>query len=119
MKNNRRDFFKFSGLAGVGLASSGLTQGCGTQQAGGRPLLRSEIYAQASKAHGQRFNMCNHAAPRLETVRLGFIGLGEGPPTPGRESETGMISMPFTYPPSGICTPRSRSMHAVEGLSEF
>src|SRR5699024_8348354 len=35
----------------------------------------------ASQPHNQRFNMCGYAAPKLEVVRIGFIGLGQRGPT--------------------------------------
>ena len=36
------------------------------------------ISKQDNKQHKQKFNMCGYAAPELETVRIGFIGLGRG-----------------------------------------
>lgn len=61
MKNNRRDFLKLAGMAGAGMM-------VGTVQAKDRALL--------FKPHYQRFNMHGYAAPKLETVRVGFIGVG-------------------------------------------
>ena len=29
-----------------------------------------------NNAHKQRFNMCGYAAPKVETVRIGIIGIG-------------------------------------------
>jgi hypothetical protein len=53
-KQNRRDFFSWTGMAGLGLA--------------GIP-------------HKQRFNMSGYAAPKLEKVRIGIIGLGNRGPS--------------------------------------
>lgn len=61
MKNNRKDFLKKAGLVGVGMM-------VGTNQPGA-----SELHSQTYK---QQFNMHGYAAPELETVRMGFIGIG-------------------------------------------
>jgi hypothetical protein len=63
-KNNRRDLFRWTGL---GLA--GVPFGNG--------------FASASddrNSHKQRFNMSGYAAPKLEKVRIGIIGLGNRGP---------------------------------------
>jgi predicted dehydrogenase len=71
MKNNRRDFLRLSGLAGIGLAGTGMLTGCVTSKGsnGGNNV-------QAGKLHTQKFNMSGYAAPKLDTVRVGVIGLG-------------------------------------------
>ena len=74
---NRREFLKLAGLAGVGLAGAGMLNGCSASgPAGGA----SQVLAQARKAHRQQFNMSGFAAPKIETVRIGFIGLGQRGP---------------------------------------
>lgn len=66
MKNNRRDFIRKTGVAGLGLAGVGFLPGKDR-------TIRERHY----KSHRtQRFNMSGYAAPALETVRIGFIGLG-------------------------------------------
>ena len=74
MNSNRRNFLKVSGLTGIGLATGDIT--------------RAEPANLVSNGHGldkQRFNMSGYAAPKLETVRVGFIGLGNrGPGAVGR-----------------------------------
>lgn len=52
----KREFIKLVGLGGVGVASSGLSQ--------------------SAEARAQTFNMCSYAAPKIETVSIGYIGLG-------------------------------------------
>ncbi|MDT0678572.1 Gfo/Idh/MocA family protein [Autumnicola musiva] len=67
MKNNRRDFLRITGLSGIGLVT-GTLWGC-----------KGSINASASTIadqRNQRFNMSGYAAPKLEKVRIGFIGLG-------------------------------------------
>ncbi len=66
MKTNRRDFIRLAGLAGVGLAGTNFIKSCSSETAQKRPE--------------QLFNMCGYAAPKLETVRIGFIGLGNRGP---------------------------------------
>ena len=60
MNQHRRDFIKMTGL---GLASAALPP-----DASGMPRVQP--------ASAQQFNMCNYSAPKIETVRIGFIGLG-------------------------------------------
>lgn len=72
MKNNRRDFLKLSGLTGLGLVGGKLLANASD--------LGSDVYAYTDK-DVQRFNMCGYAAPKLDTVRVGFIGLGMRGPT--------------------------------------
>jgi len=72
MKNNRRDFLKISGLAAIGLA--------GTQFAGCRHQTGTENThehpEQFKNSHNQKFNMWGYAAPKLDKVRIGNIGIG-------------------------------------------
>ncbi|WP_200974254.1 Gfo/Idh/MocA family protein [Echinicola sp. 20G] len=68
MSNNRRDFLKLSGLAGMGLVGAGMS---GFTQA-----ELDNVLKQSRKKHDQRFNMSGYAAPKLDVVRVGFIGLG-------------------------------------------
>jgi hypothetical protein len=67
MKNNRRDFLK-SGLAGFSVAGAGIMYGF-AKQPGTNPVSQT-----------QRFNMSGYAAPKLNMVRVGFIGLGQRGP---------------------------------------
>ncbi|MEX0686361.1 MAG: Gfo/Idh/MocA family oxidoreductase [Balneolales bacterium] len=62
-KYDRREFLKISGLAGMG---TGLISGCASDA----------DYNPFPVKHNQKFNMHGYAAPALETVRLGIIGLG-------------------------------------------
>ena len=71
MKNNRRDFLKLTGLTGFSLI--------GTHLLGNAAGLTSDVH-EFQVPGGQRFNMCGYAAPKLDTVRVGFIGLGQRGP---------------------------------------
>ncbi|MBD0367680.1 MAG: Gfo/Idh/MocA family oxidoreductase, partial [Flavisolibacter sp.] len=72
MKSNRRNFLKLSGLTGIGIASSHIVKAFGSEDGNQSKTLLSKS--------DPRFNMCGYAAPKLETVRIGFIGLGNRGP---------------------------------------
>ncbi|HXB07960.1 MAG TPA: Gfo/Idh/MocA family oxidoreductase [Puia sp.] len=81
MQKKRRDFLKFSALTGFGLGS-GILKGFASGQANSdsdrtNPEQLARHYEQS---RGQHFNMSGYAAPKLETVRIGFIGLGNRGP---------------------------------------
>ncbi len=65
MKNSRRNFLKMSGMAGMGLAGMSVMGSKGKDD-GNRFL----------KSHRQEFNMRGYAAPALDVVRIGVVGLG-------------------------------------------
>lgn len=69
MKSGRRNFLK-SSLLGTSILASGFTRA-------------SNIFTPESETKGEyksfpkmEFNMCGYAAPKLDKVRIGFIGLG-------------------------------------------
>lgn len=73
MKTNRRNFFQLAGIAGAGLLTGGITS-CSTDKKKEMPL--AAVLEAVKKQHNQRFNMSGYAAPKLEVVRVGIIGLG-------------------------------------------
>lgn len=75
MENNRRSFLKFTGLAGIGLAGGGVLKGFAKQ-----PSKETKTGNGLNNPYKQVFNMSGYAAPKIETVRLGFIGLGQRGP---------------------------------------
>src|SRR3954467_2294407 len=75
MKDNRRNFLKLTGLTGLGLAG-GAMKGFAKETEESIPFVDSD-----QKFFSDRFNMSGYAAPKLETVRVGFIGLGMRGPT--------------------------------------
>ena len=81
MKNKRRDFLKLAGLAGIGLAGGGISKGfaSGNSNAGSTEL--SKLIRQYGQSHIQHFNMSGYAAPKIDTVRVGIIGLGQRGPS--------------------------------------
>lgn len=72
MDNNRRNFLKITGLAGLGVAGGGLLQSFAAEPESVTHIARTGSV--------QTFNMSGYAAPKLETVRVGFIGLGSRGP---------------------------------------
>lgn len=71
-KTNRRHFFKQVALGGLGAA--GLTLGT-SFHAEAAPKSKNNLLSVNTKRTGG-VNMCGFAAPKLETVRVGFIGVG-------------------------------------------
>jgi predicted dehydrogenase len=69
MRSNRREFLKLSSLAGMSLVPAHFI----SQQANAN-------HSQNFYSNAKRFNMSGYAAPKLDTVRIGFIGLGQRGP---------------------------------------
>ncbi len=68
MATNRRNFLRNT-LLGTGMLATGI--------AGHATSLNSEsISFKRGRNHKQRFNMSGYAAPKLDKVRIGFVGLG-------------------------------------------
>ncbi|MDB5276516.1 MAG: gfo/Idh/MocA family oxidoreductase [Ferruginibacter sp.] len=68
MKSNRRSFLKYSGLTGVGVAGAAVLKAA------------AELPYYFPESNASHFNMCGFAAPKIHTVRIGFIGLGNRGP---------------------------------------
>jgi hypothetical protein len=69
MTTNRRNFLRNS-ILGTGLLATGLTSQASS--------LISESSAQGRRIKSkQQFNMCGYAAPKLDKVRIGFVGIGD------------------------------------------
>lgn len=76
MKSNRRNFLKASGLAGIGLAGGAGILNANAALPAGEPRIGNRYVKQG----GKHFNMSGYAAPKIETVRIGFVGLGNRGP---------------------------------------
>jgi hypothetical protein len=72
MASNRRDFLRNS-IIGAGVLSTGLTS---------LVTFPEALYGKTNKKSSgiQRFNMSGYAAPKLDIVRIGIIGLGNRGP---------------------------------------
>jgi len=80
MKSNRRNFIKLGGLAGVSLVSSGILPACAPAPGKNTVSNLNQIKEQSLIQRNQKFNMSGYSAPKIETVRVGFIGLGSRGP---------------------------------------
>ncbi|MEO6722006.1 MAG: Gfo/Idh/MocA family oxidoreductase [Ferruginibacter sp.] len=107
MKSNRRKFLQYSGLTGVSLALANLMKGLAPDTKEKPGDLLNERF---NKAH---FNMCGYAAPKLDTVRIGFIGLGNrGPAAVERMSHIEGVEI------KALCDIRSEKVNAVKNKLE-
>ena len=70
--NKRREFLKSTGFAGLGLFGAG--------SALAEPFQRLPLEAKYGESRIQSFNMSGFAAPKIETVRVGVVGLGQRGP---------------------------------------
>lgn len=76
MKTYRRDFLKLAGLAGAGFLS-GCTKGSrAIKEKDTTAFKLDRIREEAGKNYTQQFNMSGYCAPKIEIVRIGFIGTG-------------------------------------------
>ncbi len=101
METNRRDFLKLSGLTGIGIAGSAVLN---------NSIAASSYANDSAPAH---FNMCGYAAPKLNTVRIGFIGLGNrGPGAVNRMTHIDGVDI------KGLCDIRPEKVNAVKKTLE-
>jgi predicted dehydrogenase len=80
MKTNRRSFFKIAGVAGAGVLSGTVLNSCKSGDKGIPEGPLAAIKNAADRSHSQVFNMSGFAAPKIEVVRVGVIGLGSRGP---------------------------------------
>ncbi|MBD8387283.1 Gfo/Idh/MocA family oxidoreductase [Dysgonomonas sp. BGC7] len=77
MAISRRNFLKAAGFTGAALVTGCTPTG---KTSGTDPKAQSEalgnILSEAQKTHAQIFNMSGYCAPKIENVRIGFIGTG-------------------------------------------
>ena len=71
MKTNRRKFLETIGLSGAGIAATSLTS-----FTKGNKTNHLTPHKMSNKKHSQRFNMCGYAAPPIDIVRIGIVGIG-------------------------------------------
>jgi predicted dehydrogenase len=70
MNSSRRDFLVTTGLTAAGLMAANILRGA---SAAGAPATAPKSPNGGGK---QAFNMCGYAAPKLERIRVGLVGLG-------------------------------------------
>lgn len=74
MKTNRRNFLRTAAVAGAGTITAASVASCTRRETSTEAM--AEVRAAVMATHTQSFNMSGYAAPPLEKVRIGFIGLG-------------------------------------------
>jgi hypothetical protein len=89
MKNNRRNFLKLTGLAGISLAGNGILKGFSAKRDIPAKSDVSNLQKQTTKQRTRKFNMSGYSAPGLDTVRIGHIGLGGR--GPGHVTNMGLL----------------------------
>jgi predicted dehydrogenase len=106
MKSNRRNFLKYSGLTGLGLVGAGMIKNYAANQMLDNP---DNLY----KKLGGHFNMSGYAAPKLDIVRIGIIGLGNrGPGAVQRMSKIDGVEI------KALCDLRPEKAMAAKKLLE-
>ena len=111
MSNNRREFLKLTGLAGISVASAGILNGC-TTKTEKQPVL-DPVQKQSGRSHTQKFNMSGYAAPAMDSVRVGIIGLGmRGPGAVARMSHIEGVEI------NALCDIRPEKVAAAQKLLE-
>lgn len=109
MKSNRRKFLQYSGLTGIGLTVANMMKVFGINSNNNPNAVLNDF----NKSHNQHFNMCAYAAPKLERVRIGFIGLGNrGPGAVERMSHIEGVEI------KALCDIRSEKVNAVKKTLE-
>jgi len=76
-KKNRREFLKRTGIAGIGLVGASFVPSFAS---GEKVESKSRPDQPLVQQHIQKFNMSGYGAPKIDTVRIGFIGLGSRGP---------------------------------------
>ena len=72
---NKRDFLKFAGMSSLtALSAGGVSVGC--SRATHVESKFPETLKLASRTRKQEFNMTGFAAPRIDKIRIAYIGLG-------------------------------------------
>ena len=109
MKSNRRKFLQYSGLTGIGLTVANMMKGFGANTNDNPDATLNHL----NKTHSQHFNMCGYAVPKLDTVRIGFIGLGNrGPGAVKRMSHIEGVEI------KALCDIRPEKVNAVKKTLE-
>lgn len=73
MATNRRSFLKLSAVAGLGLVAA---KGCNIGSDNPTAEKLGHILKEANTTYKPVFNMSGYAAPAMDRVRIGFIGVG-------------------------------------------
>ena len=75
MKTSRRDFIKTAGMAGGMLATGGLSACSGSGDSSSSKNVPA-IWDISENKGKQVFNMSGYAAPKIDVIKIGYIGIG-------------------------------------------
>lgn len=81
MNLKRSDFLKLGGLGAIGIAGGGLFEGMAKVHEEVTSAELPERISHYGRSRAQRFNMSGYSAPKIDTVRVGIIGLGNRGPS--------------------------------------
>lgn len=81
MKHRRRDFLKTTVIAGLGLTGGGIHKSYASESVNLDDSNPAQLLHDFGKKYVQHFNMSGYAAPKIDTVRIGIIGLGQRGPS--------------------------------------
>ncbi|MGP1436211.1 MAG: Gfo/Idh/MocA family protein [Phocaeicola sp.] len=76
MQINRRNFLRITGITGLCTIVPSYFMGQENTKDKMFSKMLDKIYKETYKKHAQLFNMCGYAAPKIDVVRIGFIGVG-------------------------------------------
>ena len=85
MKSNRRTFIKTLGFTGLGLAGGGILRSNASEPMNQDAPNSAQTNSIGKKKHVQMFNMSGYAAPKIDLIRVGIIGLGQRGPAHMRQ----------------------------------
>ena len=80
MNTTRKSFIKLAGLSGIALAGSAGLQACSPALRARGKSKTDELLTSSGSSGKQQFNMSGYGAPKLERVRIGYVGLGNRGP---------------------------------------
>ncbi len=105
MNTDRRKFLKLSSLLGLGATGLNTLKGYAAGTAD------KDAFLESKNNRAGRFNMCGYAAPKLERVRIGFIGLGNrGPGAVTRMNKIDGVDI------KGLCDVREERVQAAKKI---
>uniref|UniRef100_UPI0032175332 Gfo/Idh/MocA family protein n=1 Tax=uncultured Draconibacterium sp. TaxID=1573823 RepID=UPI0032175332 len=107
MSTNRRAFLKNIGIGAGVIASTPLMASTGASDKEKVKFIRKA----AERTPAQNFNMCGYAAPKLDKVRIGFVGIGDRG-TPAVKRMTHIEGVEIT----AICDTRQAALDGAQKI---
>ena len=108
--SSRRNFLKNVALGSGAIAAGSMTSCYGSNKTNTKEQV-AYIRQNAERMPKMHFNMCGYAAPKLETVRVGFVGIGDRG-TPAVKRMTHIEGVEVT----AICDTRQAAMDGAQKI---